>query len=59
MNDERLRHAIIVQVARIECAVRANTRGEIDYGAVAKARREAIDALVRMVTAREPVTESG
>lgn len=51
MTDQQLRHAVIVQVARVESAVRANVRGEIDYGVMAEARRNAIDALMRMVQA--------
>ena len=59
LNDEQLRHAVIVQVARVECAVRANVRGELEYGAMATVRRKAIDALVRMEERYEPAVESG
>ena len=58
MTDQQLRHAVIVQVARVESAVRANVRGEIDYGALAEARRKAIDTLMRMLKAREATPES-
>ena len=53
MSDQQLRHAVIVQVARVESAVRANVRGEIDYGVMAAVRRNAIDALMRMVQAAQ------
>ena len=60
MTDERLRTAIIMQTVRIECAVRANARGEIDYGAMAEVRREAIDALCRIAGGYQvAVAESG